>query len=373
MGAGQQALLGIGTSAGGAPSGLSVWWLADAETEASATEFWKPATSVPNTISSGVTGAHGRVYTVTTTTGNFDLEADYGSITVRMRVRPTISATDRIIQLFDNNASSTQCTLGFVSDGSFRVLNGTSTQLDISSTGLWSINNWFFLEFKVVIGNAGSWVAKLWNDSATLLATLSGSGDIQATANSTADFVIFGSSNIDPHFDDISIDVGGNLLGICRVETLYPNAAGDLAQWTRGGTDSGANWSQVNDAVKDGADWVQSSAADQYDLYNIEPRSITGTPKAVQVNALGRRVSGGANPAQFKMVLRIGGVTYEGTKTLGYTSTAADENRFDVWNNNPATGVAWTDSDINSLQIGYKSVTGNVAIADACAKVLVQV
>jgi hypothetical protein len=363
----------IGPSgSGGAPSGLSTHWITGAEHESTPTEKWQPATAVPTSIQSSITGAHGRVYFTTGSTGNFNLEADYAFIAVRMRIRPTINVTDRMIELFDNNTSGgVQVRYRLINDGSFQVARGgSSVNLQTSATGLWSIDNWYTIEFAATMQDSGgTWTAKLWNDAGTLLGTLSGSGDTKETIRTTANFVILGSTGIAPYIDDISIDTAGALAGICQVETLYPNAAGDLSGWPRGGTDTGNNYDQVDEAVKDTTSYVQSSAADQFDAYNIGPRSITGTPLAVQVNALGRSATG---TVTFKLLLRIGGVTYEGTKTHTWTSTSADTNKFEVWNNNPATGIAWSDSEINSLQIGYRSTSSNVRVHQLCAEVLVQ-
>ena len=344
--------------------------MSGAEHESTATEKWQPATSVPTSINSGVTGAHGRVYFASSATGNFNLQANYTTIAVRIRVRPTSNTTDRVIQVYDSVAANFQWTVRFHSDGSFSMNRGSTTGLEVSATGLWSINNWYTVEASVVIGNSGTWLVKFWNDAGTLLATLSGSGDTQNTGNATGDFVIFGSDLLDTYLDDLSIDLAGNVVGICQVETLYPNAAGDLADFTRGGSDTGANYSQVNETVKDTTSYNQSTGATQYDTYNIDARSVTGTPKAVQVNALGRSASGSVT---FKLVLRIGGVTYEGSKTHTWTSTTADTNKFEVWSDNPATGNAWTDAEINSLQIGIKSTSSNVRLHQMVAEVLVKI
>jgi hypothetical protein len=38
-----------------------------------------------------------------------------------------------------------------------------------------------------------------------------------------------------------------------------------------------------------------------------------------------------------------------------------------------ATGNAWTYTEINSLQIGYRSTSSNVRVHQLCAEVLVQI
>lgn len=352
----------------GAPSGLEIGFMAGAEHEfAAETEKWTTAPSV--LLASGIADAHGRVYDTNAGIPKKTFTASENTVSARLRMRPRSTTTLDAIIFFASDGVE-QCRIRFLSDGSF-VVSRVGTALATSATGLWTIDNWFEAEFKAFVDDSGSYEAHFWDDSGTLLATLSGSGDTKnASIAGVATYQFGSTASNGTYVDNVSIDLAGNLLGRCRVETLYPNAAGDLAQFTRGGTDTGANYSQVNEAVRDGVSYVTSTAIDQYDFYNIEPRSITGTPKAVQVNFIGQRVAGGTDPALLKLALRIGGVTYDGAITHS-TSGTTIRGFQEVWSNNPATGNAWTDADINSLQIGVKSATDIVRVHQLCAEVLV--
>lgn len=355
----------------GAPSALQTYQIIGVEHEASPAERWSTAGggTAPSSIQSGITDAHGRVYFTSGTRGRHDLGANYSNLTLRMRFRPTINTgTDEILEMRDTSASP-QCTIQLVAaDGSFRVIRGASNVLETSDPGLWSINNWFYIEFQAVIDNSGSWLVRLWNDSGTLLDTLSGSGDTQETANAFANFVSFGSSTTDTYIDDISVDLGGAIIGARSIVIVrYPTGAGNYSAWTRGGTDTGANFSQINETVKDTVSYNQSTAADQKDSYAISLASLGGTMRALQVNGIARAATAGSR--QFKVFLRIGGVDYEGAKTFTATSTSADTNFWEVWDNNPATGNEWTGSE--TVEIGVKSVTTDLRLHHCCAEILV--
>lgn len=353
---------------GGVPPALSTFWMASADHEGSVTEGWvfQGDDLQPSSIQSGITDAHGRTYFTSGQQGRKDPLANFQSGTFRCRFRPTINSSGDLIETRDTT-SLPQCLFRIISDGSFQITRA-GTALETSATGLWSIDNWFYVEFKVVIADSGSWVAKIWNDSLTLLATLSGSGDTQNTANAFWNIVEWGVTAADTHIEDISIDTTGGLIDApSRVIVRYPTGAGNYAAWTRGGTDTGANFSQVNETVKDTVSYVQSNAADQKDSYPISLASLGGTMRALQVNALAR--AGTAGSRQFKLFLRIGGVDYEGAKTFTVTSTGADTKCSEVWDNDPSTGNAWTGSE--TVEIGVKSVTTDVRLHHCCAEILV--
>lgn len=358
----------------GAPSALSTYWVSGAEHEAaaSAIEKWSQTDWVaPSSIQSGITDAHGRVYFPSGSVGRSKLGALFTTVTVRMRFRPsTLDANIRDILIF-REAGNQQCnvSLGTDANGTFIMRNG-NTVLETSTGGvLWSIDNWYYIEAQITIGNSGSWLVKFWDDSLALLSTLSGSGDTQGGGNPDCDTVDWGSTAKDTYIDNLSIDINGGVIGApTRVITRYPTGAGDLSQWTRGGTDSGANFSQVNEAVKDVVSYVQSSAADQYDFYPIDLTSLGGTMRSLQVNALGRAATAGTR--EFKLALRIGGVNYDATATENVTSTTTDRNRWGVWDNNPATSNAWVGDE--TVQVGVKSVTTDARMHQVCAEILVE-
>lgn len=354
---------------GGAPSVASIIFASNADHEATAQDSWKGGGNPA--LTSGVTGAHGLVFNNLTnnqTTGALPANYVTASVGCRFQVRTDVSS-DVIIRFLDSGAS-VQMGLRYITGGAFRVHRGNATTLQTSSTGLIALNTWYYCELRVTIDNsAGAYEANLYDDSGSLLVSLSDPvEDTQETANANVNFVLAGGTAADTYIDDVWVDSGGALHGPSQVETLYPNGAGDLAQLTRGGADSGANWSQCEEATQNGdTDYVVSTSTNQFDCYAFQDRSVTGTPLGVVVVATAKLASG---TPTIKLFVRIAGVTYEGTIT--HTLTSAYKCYFEGWSNNPATGNAWTDSEINSAQFGVKCVDANARVSQVVADVVVQ-
>lgn len=345
-----------------------VVFLASADHEGAVAECW---TSAPTSIDSGVTDAHGRVYNTDAARPYFDF-ANTTNLSCGARFRPRTGATNKILLAWYDSADGAQSFVRLTSGGEIEIVRSTTT-LEVSSGLSWTVDTWYYVTAKVVIDDSGSWVVKIWSDTGTLLKTLSGSGDTKFTANTGVQRVRFGdTSDSGVYFEDAWIDRAGVLVGRYRVEDLYPTGAGNSASWTRAGTDTGANYSQVNETVKDTVSEVRSTAADQYDLYACGNRVISGTPIAVQISLIGERLTGGPSPVEFKNCVRIGSTTYDGTITQGYTSTS-DIRKIEVWNNDPSTNSAWNDTNINAMEIGMKSVTENVRAWQVTAQVLVEI
>jgi len=155
-----------------------------------------------------------------------------------------------------------------------------------------------------------------------------------------------------------------------------PDAAGDNSAWTRGGTDSGANWSQVEEfPPNDATDYVLSNTAGTIDDYNLE-----ATPAAMAaddvINWVGvgvRAANDVATGADPDIVLRIkasAGGTVEETGNLDCNSVTwkspqplpANDNYAAFPNDSnyqvPGTANAWTKADLDTAQIGMReSVT----------------
>ena len=85
-----------------------------------------------------------------------------------------------------------------------------------------------------------------------------------------------GDTTLDYIVDDLALnDSTGSFQnsypGEGEIIHLRPNEAGDNAAWTRGGTDSGANFSQVDEITpNDATDYVLSNTSGQIDDYGID-------------------------------------------------------------------------------------------------------
>lgn len=365
MGAPHQALLG-GSSASVISSAYEIAVTANAEIDRDGSDIITHA----GAIASGVAGAHGRVYNNVSLTSSFTYASE-----------EFVSTGMRFLVRIDSNASI----LGICRDSTVRhirvdrnasdlwqILRGDGTSLLTGSQSL-PIDTWFYLMLYARIHDtSGEFVAKLLDASGSLLETLSASGvDTRNAGTDLALQTIWGNATIDTYVDDCWVDLSGSFRGCGFIETRVPTSNGDTNSWTRGGTNTGNNWDQVDELPKDETSYVFSTAADQVELYNFQDRVQAGTPITVHQMVYAHAHTAGTR--QWKPVCEIGGVIYEGS-TQSTTSTSTTTVPVLVsWDNDPSTGSAWTDSGFNAAQFGAKSVTTDVRIQAMCLQVLVDI
>jgi hypothetical protein len=129
---------------------------------------------------------------------------------------------------------------------------------------------------------------------------------------------------------------------------LRPDGAGVSASLTGCGS---ANWQCVDDVTADD-NTTQVMRADNswaYDLYQLpDPAAAACAPSKVTVFMRCKREQ---TQGDVRAILRVSGSLYLGTTTTLTTSWADYSHE---WTSNPATGTAWTWTDINNLQAGVE-------------------
>lgn len=231
---------------------------------------------------------------------------------------------------------------------------GTGTQILQTS-------HWYYIEVHGVIHDTtGSVEVRI--DGVTDI-SLSGIDTRNDATYATVDRVRFGSdgNSLQKYIDDIYFcDTTGGVndtwLGDIQVPGLSPTAAGDHTALSRGGTDSGANWSQVDEKPpNDATDYVYGSTVDTYDLYGLGNTVTTGT-----VHGLVCWTWAAKDDAGFGKIANV--LKYDtdasGTADTEYTggdhalSTTWDYYR-DVYDQQPDS-TAWTTAKLDALQVGVK-------------------
>lgn len=350
----------------GAPSvGTDILWMADADHENSANEkFLSGSTGM--IITSGATGANGKVYNATT----FNSPVDFPAAATRsagMRFKIRTDANGRFLYFQDTN--TVHVALGYLVGGSIEILRNT-TQLDVTAGGLFSLDTWYYAVVVTTINDTtGSVTAYLYEDNGTLIDTLTFAGDTRNGANSTTNRNFFGGTANDTYMEGCWVGTGAVFAPPWQIETTVPNGNGDTSgQWSRIDGDSGADYTQVNENPRSGSFSLSSTAADQVALFTFPDLVLSGDILGVQITAIANDIS--ASP-QFKLIAKVGGVIYEGaTHTVG---TAGLQGCVQCWTNNPATGNAWTAAEFNAAQFGMKSVTADVEVLQVACEVMVQI
>lgn len=186
----------------------------------------------------------------------------------------------------------------------------------------------------------------------------------------------------DWYFDDCCVNNGtgsfqNNYPGAGQVIFLRPNAAGDNADWTRAGTDSGANWSQNNEVTPNGAtNYIQSNTSGQIDDYELEATPAILDAKAtinvVQVGVQCRVDDATGGDPSF--VLRIksasGGTVEEGVAITRNSNVWVFNDganpALTLYDLPGASTTPWTKATLDTAQIGIResvSDTHNVNVS----------
>jgi len=186
---------------------------------------------------------------------------------------------------------------------------------------------------------------------------------------------IFDAGTEDLYFDDIAVnDTNGsfqnNLPGDGNIILLSPSAAGDVntfATQTGGTAGAANNFTRVDELPpNDATDFNGSAILNQEDLFNVTDSGI-GASDRVNVVEVGLRFRNSTADTAATIKAEIE-KTGSGTKTqsAGITpnsttwktnATAAPKNSPIITYQDP-DGAAWTQTTLDSMQIGYKLTTG---------------
>ncbi len=287
------------------------------------------------------------------------------------------TATRTVISI-DNGASS-KVGIRLTSGRVLQLYNEEDLAQVGSDSSAINTGEWYRLELKVDSTTLASTAveARLYAASAesTLLWNPSGTIDLAADPNrysvrnnndANLDFVVT---------DHVICDDQGSALngwpGEGSLIYLRPDGDSGTPQWTRGGADSGANWSQVEDTPpNDVTDYVQSNTSGQIDDYTLGacPAAVGASDTIKWVAAGARFALSATTGGDPDAVLRItaGGNTEECTGFSGAGSTLWASYRTSpaltfplVLTDMPgASTTPWTKSDLDGALLGLReSVT----------------
>lgn len=225
------------------------------------------------------------------------------------------------------------------------------------ATGTTQILNsvWNYFEISVTISDTIGEVHVRLNGKTTDEVSYTGDTKNGGTAN-TIDKIVFSYANGSTNRNaDIYIlnDTGttnNNFLGDVVVRTLGPIGNGNSSQLLGSDADSINNYQLVDERPFSSVDYVGSATTGQKDTYAIAdlPAGVT-TVYGMQIN--GSMAKSDATLAQARYVVRSGGTDYGGitralsTSFIGY---------YELYETDPATGVAWTPTGVNNMETGVE-------------------
>lgn len=291
----------------------------------------------------------------------------------------TLPSADNTIFAFDNDTTvgeTASANINLTSTGTLKLEDGIS-QVGSDSAAL-SVNTWHMIEI-LFDSNGGP-------GASTLTARLDG---VQFATSSALSFTVttvhsvsFGG-NLDNevqttgdwYFDDIAInDSTGSFQnswpGSGKVVYLRPDGAGEAAEYSRGGADSGANWSQVEEIPpNDATDNVTDNVLNEADAHEFGASpSDTGTVAVVHVGFRFNASSAtSTDPDQAVLIEEDNGGTLEYSANIDCSTTTWNSNAIAAPRNPPLTlydlpggsTTAWTKTTLDTLQAGYQIMAGD--------------
>jgi hypothetical protein len=253
------------------------------------------------------------------------------------------------------NASGVQIGYTLRNSGTHGLYRGADTTL--LATVPAPVGSWYYFEMKVYPHDTEGFVEARVNGQVVASFT----GDTQNVGTlGTLDRLYIGSAtggNGDAgntRFDDVYVVTGTSVadaqyLGEIRVKSLKVNGPGTYTGFTP--TGSATNWENVDEFPPSDVDFNASDVTGTKDTYTTENLALTPGDKiiGVQANAVVSTVEAGTAAA--KLVFRSG--TNETVSAAqNVTSTAATVSA--IFQNDPATGSAWTESGVNDTEVGIE-------------------
>jgi hypothetical protein len=234
------------------------------------------------------------------------------------------------------------------SGGSFYI-SARRANTQVASTGyIISPYVWYFLETYIYVHDSeGRIVVKLTGNT-----VIDFTGDTRNAGTGTIDNFRLGydayNQSLNWLVDDLVVD-DSNWIGDTRIVGLSPGGAGNSTQWD---PSAGSNYACVDEVPASDADYVSTNVNDEIDTYSLADLSISPySIKSVQVMARARK-EGASTPQNIALVARTGGTDYPGADQALSTAFMGHAK---LWEQNPNTAVAWTESDVNGLEAGVKA------------------
>ncbi len=251
-------------------------------------------------------------------------------------------------------------------NGLLELLVGSSVVASISAAeaGINTVDVWYHIGVDVKLHGTGGWVY-VYRDGNLIL---SFDGDtLGTTGATTVNRVLFGAHGVGyqgwedyVYFDDLYVDstegeTGPGVVPDRRFVLLTPDGNGSYSQFTGSDGDQVDNYLLVDDAPHDeDTTYVKATASGLIDTYAMTTFTI---PQGWQVAALipvaVARKMAAEDDTQVRLAVKSGGsLVQSAPKNLGTSYEIA------VWHrqeSDPATGLPWSQSGIDNVEVGVVS------------------
>ena len=334
--------------------------------ESGGTELWEESSPAPQINTSTVNSGR---YSV------FISDADEYLMNFR-----SFTLTDTIYFKFYYNCSYWELSKGTVCSISYAAGAGHHVSLTIDDSGLLKFTHgmsentvlgiadtkikkgeWNLIEGKIVVHSSAGSVELRLNEQEVINET-----NVRTQAEATATNItcfylgrwwgVSGENKQAGYYDDVVID-STNFPGPGRIYAIVPNEEGNSTQWTTP-TGSAFNWELSNHIPATAGSYVYTNTVDLLDVYEISDifvyDKIITQVKSAQVQTVAL-TDDSPTPTSLNLLLRTNATDYHGSDQTILSSLGVG--LAEVWTLNPDTGAAWTETEINEMEIGVRSRT----------------
>lgn len=266
-----------------------------------------------------------------------------------------------------------QIGLAILPDGSLQFVSRvggsgyTYAVYSISGAGPYTsgltLGDWHYIECKWTIdATSGTVECRVdgavkgtWTGCTRYIAVNSWNGVYFATPDSFSGYTpLLSNTSVNKYWymDDCYVKNDTTYLGDVRVDAHYPTADGTTHTFTP--STGSSHFALVDEtAPNDDTDYNTAVTAALKDTFIVEALKNPGAAiKAVQLTPCVKKADVGA--ATICTVVRHNGTDYDGTTQ--YPPATNYIYMPQVYETNPGTGVAWTESGFNNAEFGYKKV-----------------
>lgn len=177
------------------------------------------------------------------------------------------------------------------------------------------------------------------------------SGDTLFGVDTTIDSFILGpsaggSSAAASYFSQVIASTSSTIGA--KLKTLEPTADGANTAWV-------GTFADIDETLLNDTDFISSAVADQVETFTAGDVTVPSDYLigGVCVGARGQR--GASGPQNLQIAIRSNSTDYMSDSVAGLGAGYAPY--FNVWHNDPDTSASWTESGVNAIEVGVKSIT----------------
>jgi hypothetical protein len=253
---------------------------------------------------------------------------------------------------FGDSGATQHITVMFDGSGHLQVRRGTSSGTVLATgTTVIPAETWFHVQVEVTINDSTGTVKVRLNGATSLEIDFTGDTKNAGTATTIDRWSITTSTAY--LVDDVAIFTGtGDWPGDCRVYCLLPSGNGTTSQGVGSDGNSTDNYLLVDERPDNTSDYVAITTDDNLDLVTLAdlPAGVTAI-QGVQTVVVAAKSDAGSKGV--KIVRRSGATNFVEASSHALSTSYQGWSVIDQ--NDPATTLAWTASNVNALEIGFQA------------------